>query len=54
MKMAIEAPISRHKKTSLIIYIVVCIVLAVWFGYDGYFSEKFKAKSNNNKGKRNL
>jgi hypothetical protein len=42
--MAIEAPISKSKKTNLKIYIVVCILVAVWLGYDGYFNEKFKQK----------
>lgn len=42
--MAIEAPISKFKKTNLKIYIVVCILIAAWFGYDGYFNEKFKQK----------
>jgi len=45
--MAIEAPISKFKKTNFKIYIVVCIVFAIWFGYDGYFSEKFKEKHTN-------
>ena len=42
--MAIEAPISKFKKTNFKIYIVVCIVFAIWFGYDGYFNEKFREK----------
>lgn len=49
--MAIEAPISRYKKNNLKIYIFVCIVFAVWFGYDGYFNEKFKAKHTDETGK---
>ncbi len=40
--MAIEAPLCKFKKTNIKIYIVVCIVAAVWFGYDGYFSESFR------------
>jgi len=39
--MAIEAPISKFKKNNLKIYIAVCIVATVWFGYDGYYNEKF-------------
>ncbi len=39
--MAIEAPLSRYKRNSLKIYIVACILGALWFGYDGYLSEKF-------------
>ena len=40
--MAIEAPISKFKKNNLKIYIAVCIGLAIWCIYDGYFSEKFE------------
>ena len=39
--MAIEAPASKFRRTNLKIYIVVCIVAAVWLGYDGYFNKKF-------------
>jgi hypothetical protein len=39
--MAIEAPISKHSKTNLVIYIVVCIVVAIYCAYDGYFNKKF-------------
>jgi len=37
--MAIEAPISKFKRTNLKIYIVVCIVLVIWCVYDGYFNK---------------
>jgi len=37
--MAIEAPISRHKKTNIKICIAVCIAAAVIFAYDGYLSK---------------
>ena len=37
--MAIEAPLSKFKKTNFKIYIVVCIVLAIVFAYDGYVSK---------------
>jgi hypothetical protein len=37
--MAIEAPISKFKKTNLKIYIVVCVALAIIFAYDGYLSK---------------
>ncbi len=37
--MAIEAPMSKFKKTNLKIYIAVCIALAIWCAYDGYFNE---------------
>jgi len=42
--MAIEAPISKFKKTNLKIYIAVCIGLTIWCVYDGYFNEKFEEK----------
>ena len=37
--MAIEAPISKHKKTNFKIYIAACIIISVIFGYDGYLSK---------------
>lgn len=37
--MSIEAPISKFKKNNLKIYIGVCIVAALIFGYDGYLSK---------------
>ncbi|MDD5327881.1 MAG: hypothetical protein PHY02_08730 [Phycisphaerae bacterium] len=46
--MTIEAPLSKSKKNNLKIYIFVCILIGVWFGYDGYFSEKFIQKHTNN------
>jgi hypothetical protein len=39
--MAIEAPISKFKKTNFKIYIAVCIGLAIWCAYDGYFNDKW-------------
>ncbi len=42
--MAIEAPISKFKKTNLKIYIAICIALVIWCVYDAYFNEKFKEK----------
>ena len=37
--MAVEASISKFKKNNLKIYIVLCICLAGWCIYDGYFNE---------------
>jgi len=37
--MAIEAPISKYKKTNFKIYIAACIIFAVIFAYDGYLSK---------------
>ena len=48
--MAIEAPISKFKKNGLKIYIAVCIIFAIWFGYDGYFNEKFREKHSDANG----
>lgn len=42
--MSVEAPVSRHKTNNLIIYIVVCIGVSIWFGYDGYLNEGFIQK----------
>jgi len=49
--MAIEAPLSKHKKNNYKIYIAVCVIAAVWFGYDGYVSKKFKAAHTRQDGK---
>ena len=42
--MAIEAPLSKHKKNNFKIGIAICIGLAIWFAYDGYFNETFIEK----------
>jgi hypothetical protein len=39
--MAIEAPLSRHSKNSLIIMIVALLGFAAWTIYDGFFRESF-------------
>jgi hypothetical protein len=39
--MAIEAPLSRYKRGNFKIYIVVWLVLAAWFAYDGYLNKSF-------------
>ena len=48
--MAIEAPLSKYKKTNLKIYIAVCIVFAIWFAYDGYLNEKFRKEHSDANG----
>jgi len=48
--MAIEAPISKFKKTNIKIYIIICIIAAIWFGYDGYLNEKFIEKNTDENG----
>jgi hypothetical protein len=46
--MAVVAPFSQYKKTNHKIYILMLLVAAVWFFYDGYFNDKFKAKHTKN------
>ena len=49
--MAIEAPLSRHKRNSFMIYIVVCVAVGLWFAYDGYLNQKFIAENTNEDGR---
>jgi hypothetical protein len=49
--MAIEAPISKYKKNNLVIYIILCIVAAGWFAYDGYINKNFIEKNTGDDGK---
>ena len=49
--MAIEAPLSKHKKNNFRIGIVVLVGLAIWFAYDGYRSEEFIKKHTDQNGK---
>ena len=37
--MTIEAPISKFRKNNLKIYIIVCLIAAIIFAYDGYLSK---------------
>ena len=37
--MAIEAPVSKFRKNGLILWMVVCIGVAIIFAYDGYLSK---------------
>ena len=37
--MAIEAPLSKYRRTNLKIYIAACLGIVVVFGYDGYLSK---------------
>jgi hypothetical protein len=50
--MAVEAPISKFKKSNLKIYIVLCICLAGWCIYDGYFNEGWIERHTNADGSR--
>jgi len=40
-RMAIEAPLSRHSKNSLIIVIVALLGFAAWTVYDGFFHASY-------------
>ena len=51
--MAIEAPISKYKKTNLKIYIILCIAVAAWFAYDGYINKNFIEKNTDEDGRPN-
>jgi hypothetical protein len=51
--MAIEAPISKFRKTNLKIYIGFCVALALWFAYDGYFNAGFIKKNTDANGAAN-
>jgi hypothetical protein len=48
--MAIEAPSSKYRKNNFKIGIAICVGLAIWFAYDGYYSEDFKAKHTKDDG----
>ena len=51
--MPIEAPVSKYKKTNLLIYIIICIALAAWFAYDGYINKSFIEKNTDENSKPN-
>lgn len=51
--MAIEAPLSKFKKNNFKIGIAICVGLAIWFAYDGYYNEDFKAKHTGDDGSPN-
>ncbi len=48
--MAIEAPVSKFRKTNIWIGIAACIILGLWFGYDGYLNENFQQKHTSEDG----
>lgn len=52
--MAIEAPVSKFTKTNLKIYIFLCIAVAAWFAYDGYFNKKFIENNTDDDGTPNI
>ena len=48
--MAIEAPLSKYKKSNFKIGIFVLVGLAIWFAYDGYKNEDFIKKHSDENG----
>lgn len=48
--MAIEAPVSRNRKTNLKIYIIFCLALAAWCLYDGYINQSWIQKHTDEQG----
>lgn len=42
--MAIEAPLSKFKKNNFKIYIAICLGLAIWCAYDGFFNDEWIEK----------
>jgi hypothetical protein len=48
--MAVEAPLSRYRRTNLLIYLGACIALALWFAYDGYLNQRFIAEHTTEQG----
>jgi hypothetical protein len=49
--MALEAPLSKYKRNNFYIYMAVCIVLGLWFGYDGYLSKGFIEEHSDEEGR---
>ena len=45
--MEIEARYSRYKRQNLLILIGICVVGAVWLGYDGYINQNFIEEHTN-------
>ena len=45
--MAIEAPLSKHKKTNLKIYIIACLAIGLWCVYDGYLNKAWIEEHTN-------
>jgi hypothetical protein len=51
--MALVAPLSKYKKKTFLIWMGLCVILAAWFTYDGYFNEKFISKHTTADGQPN-
>jgi hypothetical protein len=53
VRMALDAPLSKRKRNSFLIYAVACVAGALWFGYDGYLNQEFIKKHTDEQGKPN-
>ena len=51
--MAIEAPLSKYKRNNFLIYMAGCLLLGLWFGYDGYVNKTFIAENTTEQGEPN-
>lgn len=51
--MAIEAPLSKYKRSNFKIIIVVSLVLGAWFAYDGYINQSFIDEHTDEQGQPN-
>jgi uncharacterized membrane protein len=51
--MAIEAPPSKYRRNNFLIGIVICVGLAIYCIYDGYYNEKFIEKNTKEDGSPN-
>ena len=49
--MAVEASASKFRRNNGFIFAAVCIVGALWFGYDGWFGSYHDTELENNAGK---
>jgi hypothetical protein len=49
--MSVEAPLSKHKRTTFLIWIAVCIAVGAYCVYDGYFNQKFIEKHTREDGR---
>jgi len=51
--MTLEAPLSKYKRNNFYIGMVVCVVMALWFGYDGYLNKSFIEEHTEEDGRPN-
>jgi len=49
--MAIEAPLSKTKRNDIVLGVIACIGMAVWFGYDGFLNQRFIAEHTTAEGR---